>query len=271
MRSTKIPQILGLLVASVLWTAGDRAIAEDPYSFATEYSSGADSYEPLTPTIPPPSQSSGYAGDSFVSNNNDYQQSTSANGWSGASANAGSDGSMLTYNAIELGYRYIDPKGSSIDGSHGLGASVSFALMQPFFIKAGFNWTSGSGGDSLRSAKNADYSLTTVTVAGGAYMSLTDKLHFVGEVGFIYAKLDASRSRVNYEEVGIYVRPSLRYQALDNLEVQGGVTVGSNDDYDSKILDLSAYYRVLPQLDLNLGADFGDENRTLKAGVRVRW
>ena len=143
--------------------------------------------------------------------------------------------------------------------------------MNPFFIKAGFNWTSGTGGNTVAAAANADYDFSTISVAGGAFMPITDKLHFVGEIGLIYANLDANGLGVSYTDAGVYVRPSLRYQALDNLELQGGVTVNSTSDYDSRSIDFGAYLRVMPQLDLNLGADFGDETRTMKAGVRLRW
>jgi hypothetical protein len=55
------------------------------------------------------------------------------------------------------------------------------------------------------------------------------------------------------------------------LELQAGVTVSSTSDYDSKTFDFGGYFRVLPQLDLNVGADIGDVNRTFKTGARLRW
>lgn len=234
---------------------------------------GAGLYTGVAPSLPPPPPDSGYGGNSLFPTTapaNSYQQPQSAkmNSW-GASGAGGA--SLLSYNYIDGGYRYIDPRGNALDGSHGIGVTLSMALFNPFFIKAGFNWTSGTGGNTVAAAANADYDFSTLSVAGGVFMPITEKFHFVGEVGLIYANLDANSLGLSYTDAGIYVRPSLRYQAMDNLEIQGGVTVNSTSDYDSRSLDLGAYLKVMPQLDLNLGADFGDETRTMKAGVRVRW
>jgi hypothetical protein len=239
---------------------------------------GNGPYTGIAPSVPAPSMESGY-GQSLLSpasaNYNYYPQQAQTNAWSGfrqgAAGGSGGGVNLLSYNYIDGGYRYIDPRGGSLDGSHGLGATISLALFNPFFIKAGFNWTSGTGGNTAAAAAGADYDLSTISVAGGVFMPITQKLHFIGEVGLVYANLDADRLGLSYTDAGIYVRPSLRYQAMDVLELQGGVTVNSTSDYDSRILDFGAYFSVLPQLDLNLGADFGDENRTMKAGVRVRW
>jgi hypothetical protein len=235
----------------------------------------------IAPSVPPPGVETGY-GQSLLSpasaNYSYYPEQAQTNSWNGiknqnrgAGFGGGGGVSLLSYNYIEGGYRYIDPRGGSLDGSHGLGATISLALFNPFFIKAGFNWTSGTGGNTAAAAAGADYDLSTISVAGGVFMPITQKLHFIGEVGLIYANLDADRLGLSYTDAGIYVRPSLRYQAMDALELQGGVTVNSTSDYDSRVLDIGAYFSVMPQLDLNLGADFGDENRTMKAGVRVRW
>ena len=90
-------------------------------------------------------------------------------------------------------------------------------------------------------------------------------------VNIVTNNFDADTAKRSYTEAGVYVRPSLRYQMVDWLELQAGVTVTSMDDYDSKVLDIGGYFRVLPQLDVNLGMDFGDEIRSLRAGGRLRW
>lgn len=270
MKSMKVAQALSILAATCL---GHMASAEQ-FVYSPP-GAGAGTYSGVAPSLPPPAPNSGYGSPSFVSQpaapNYGYgtQQPAPANTWAGSTI--GNSMSMLSYNYIDAGYRYIDPKGNSFDGSHGLGATVSFALFQPFFVKAGLNWTSGSGGNTVKAASNANYSLSTISIAGGVYMPITQKLHFVGEVGLVYANLDATSSSLSYTEAGVYVRPSLRYQALDFLELQGGVTVSSTSNYDSKLIDLGAYLRLMPQLDFNLGADFGDESRTMRAGVRLRW
>jgi hypothetical protein len=273
MKSMKVAPFLSLSAALCL--LGPMASLAQQYTYSPP-SSGAAGYPGVAPTLPPPAYNSGYAAPSFVPQqaapNYGFQQPAPTNSWAGEPANGMAAGaSMLNYNYVDGGYRYVDPKGGALDGSHGLGATMSFALFQPFFIKGGFNWTSGTGGNTVGAAADADYSLSTISIAAGAYMPITQKLHFVGEVGLVYANMDASSTAVSYTDAGVYVRPSLRYQALDILEIQGGVTVNSTSEYDSKVLDLGAYLRVMPQLDLNLGADFGDQNRTMKAGVRLRW
>jgi hypothetical protein len=238
---------------------------------------GGGPYTGVAPTVPPPSVSSGYGQTMYspASANYSYyppqQQSAKTSVWGSTQPGAGGSASLLSYNSIDAGYRYIDPRGNALDGSHGLGLSVSLGLFNPFFVKAGFNWTSGTGGNTVAAAANADYDFSTISLGGGVFMPITDKLHFLGEVGLIYANLDANALGLSYTDAGVYVRPALRYQAMDNLEIQGGVTVNSTSDYDSRSFDLGAYFSVMPQLDLNLGADFGDETRTMKAGVRVRW
>ncbi len=235
----------------------------------------ADAYTPVSPILPPPAADSPYAGPTLMEPDLPAQQDYSfrevatTNSWNTASASLAS--SMLSYNFIDANYRYLDPKGGSLDGSHGLGVSLSLALFEPFFVKAGLNWSSTSGDQSARGAASAGYDLATVSVAGGVYLPITQRLHFVGEVGLVYADLDADGSDISYSEAGIYLRPAVRYQMTEWLELQGGVTLSSTDDYDSESLDLGAYFRVFPQVDLNVGFDFGDSNRTFRAGARLRW
>jgi hypothetical protein len=229
----------------------------------------------VEPQLPAPSIDSPYAGPTLMNpqpQTYGFDQPAATNNWGGVqTVQQSMQGSMLNYQYLELGYRYRDPKGGAYDGSHGLGGTLVLALPATFFIKASMDWTSGSGDRSVAGVRNADYDLSTISVAGGVYMAIKPNLHFVGEAGFIYANFDADTSKRSYTEAGVYVRPSLRYQMVDWLELQAGVTVSSMDDYDSKVLDLGGYFRVLPQLDVNLGMDFGDETRLLRAGGRLRW
>ena len=276
-----------LALACLLWPAAAHAA---PFPGAPSYpgatgggytvpAAGAGLYNgqsvaPISPTLPPPQMGSPYTGPTMMEPtamqpmSYGYPQPAPANSW-GIQQAAGV--SMLNYSYIEAGYRYIDPKGGAYNGSHGLGLSLVMALPTIFFLKGSFNWTSGSGTKNVAGVANADYSLSTITIGGGAYMAITQKLHFVGEVGLVYANFDADGINRSYTDGGIYIRPSLRYQLVDWLELQAGATVSSTSDYDSKIIDFGGYFRVLPQLDVHLGADFGDATRTLKAGARLRW
>lgn len=232
-------------------------------------------YPGMSPTLPAPAMGSPYAGPTMMEPapmNYGYQQPAQANSWgSTVQQSMGGGTPLLNYSYIEAGYRFIDPKIEGANGSHGLGVALVMDLPTIFFLKGSFNWTSGSGDRTTRGAANANYKLSTITIGGGAYMAITQKLHFVGEIGLVYANFDADGLNKSYTDGGIYVRPSLRYQVVDWLELQAGVTVSSTSDYDSKVLDFGGYFRVMPQVDLNLGADFGDVNRTFKAGARLRW
>jgi len=232
-------------------------------------------YAGMSPTLSAPSMGSPYAGPTMADPyaGYGYQQPAQTNSWGSTvqQSMGGSGPSMLNYQYAEAFYRYVSPKDSDYNGSHGLGVALVMPLPTIFFLKGSFTWGSGSGEKTARAAANADYDLSTITVGGGAYMAITQKLHFVGEVGLVYANFQADGVNKSYTDGGIYVRPSLRYQVLDWMEVQAGVTVSSTDDYDSKVFDVLGYFRVFPMFDLNIGADFGDVTRGFRAGGRLRW
>lgn len=233
-------------------------------------------YPGIAPSLPPPTLGSPYAGPTMMDPMPPppppaygFQQPAPTNAWGGIQQSV--EGSMLNYQYLEVGYRYLDPKGGDYNGSHGLGGTLVLQLPAMFFLKASVNWTSGSGTKTARGVKDADYDLSTITIGGGLFMAVKPNFHFVGEAGFVYANFDGANRNHSFTEAGIYVRPSLRYQMVDWLELQTGVTVTSMSDFDSKIWDLGGYFRVMPQFDLNLGFDIGDQNRTLRAGGRLRW
>lgn len=277
---------LTLLALSCLATAvsaqSPNAPAYPGYGYSAQPPAGAGlygntGYNAVSPTLPSPTMSSPYAGPTMMNptpppapGTYDYQQPVTTNAWGGMQQSM-TGSNMLNYRYVEAGYRYVDPSGGELNGSHGLGVVLSIDLPTVFFVKGSFNWSSGSGTKNVRGAANADYDLSVITIGGGAYMAITPKLHFVGEVGLVYANLSSSGNNISYTDGGIYVRPSLRYQMVDWLELQAGVTVSSASDYDSKVIDFGAYFRVFPQMDLNLGMDLGDETRTMRAGARLRW
>ncbi|MCW0218684.1 MAG: hypothetical protein OJI67_10210 [Prosthecobacter sp.] len=238
---------------------------------------GNTGYTAMSPTLPPPNMASPYAGPTMMDpvpqpapGTYGFQQPASTNAWGGVQQSMNGS-NMLNYRYLEASYRYVDPRGGDLDGSHGLGVTLSIDLPTVFFVKGSFNWSSGTGTKNVKGAANADYDLSVITIGGGAYMAITPKLHFVGEVGLVYANLSSEGSNISYTDGGIYIRPSLRYQMVDWLELQAGVTVSSANDYDSKVIDFGAYFRVFPQMDVNLGMDLGDETRTMRAGARLRW
>ncbi|GEP43926.1 hypothetical protein [Brevifollis gellanilyticus] len=233
-------------------------------------------YGGMSPTLSAPTMGSPYAGPTMAdpyANYNGYQQPAQTNSWGSTvqQSMGGNGSSILNYQYAEAFYRYVSPKEDKYNGSHGLGVALVMPLPTIFFLKGTFAWTSGSGEKTAKAAANADYELSTITIGGGAYMPITQKLHFVGEVGLVYANFQADGVNASYTDGGIYVRPSIRYQVVDWMELQAGVTVSSTDDYDSKVFDVLGYFRVFPMLDLNIGADFGDVTRGFRAGARLRW
>lgn len=221
----------------------------DPYASAPPPSGGVSSYAPQGSGVysPPPSNA-GY--------------STGATG-----------PNLVNFNNVEVFYRYVDPKSSNLDGAHTIGGALTVALFNPLYLKFGASWGSGPGGSgNLGGAAKADYDFASVQAGAGFHTSLiNERLTFVAEAGLNYTSLKAKDSSLSFSDGSIYVRPALRFTPLDWLELQGGVTVSSADKYDSKMLDLSAYFRVLPMFDLGVGADFGDATRAFRTAVRLRW
>lgn len=175
--------------------------------------------------------------------------------------------SLLSYNYLEGQYRYTNPKGNDLDGSSGIGLELSAQLFQPLYIKGAFDWGSVGGGASSKSG----YDFSSVSMGAGLYMPVLNNFHFTGEIGGTYAKLDAGKTSLSFSDGAVYVRPGVRFTPADFLELQAGVTVNSADTFDSKIIDVGAYMRVFSQMDLGLGADFGNESTSIKGGVRFRW
>ena len=180
--------------------------------------------------------------------------------------------SIVNFDNLEVFYRYVDPKNKSLDGAHTIGGALTVALFNPLYLKFGASWGSGPGGGTVAGAAKADYDFATIQAGAGFHTTLiNNRLTFVAEAGLIYASLKAKDTAVSFSDGSIYVRPALRFTPFDFMEVQAGVTVSSADKYDSKVLDLSTYFRVLPMFDIGIGADFGDTTRALRTTLRLRW
>jgi hypothetical protein len=193
---------------------------------------------------------------------------------SGAANYSGKTGpNLVNFDSLEVFYRYVDPKEADLDGAHTIGGALTVALFNPLYLKFGASWGSGPGGSgNVGGAAKADYDFASIQAGAGFHTSLIhERLTFVAEAGLNYTSLRAKDSSLSFSDGSIYVRPALRFTPLDWLEVQAGVTVSSADKYDSKVLDLSAYFRVLPMFDIGVGADFGDATRAFRTSVRLRW
>ncbi len=201
-----------------------------------------------------------------VSNYSTQPASTASYGMKPAGPN------LVNFNNLEAYYRYMAPKQGGLSGANTIGATLTVALFNPLYLKFGASWGSGTGGGTVGGAANANYDFATIQAGAGFHTPLiNDKLTFVAEAGIVYANLKAQNSSVSFSDGSIYVRPALRFTPLNWLEVQAGVTVSSADKYDSKMMDLSAYFRLLPMFDVGLGADFGDTTRAFRTMLRMRW
>ncbi|WP_395741073.1 hypothetical protein [Prosthecobacter sp.] len=221
-------------------------------------------------SAPMPGQMSSYTPQG-VSNYSSPQPTSANYGNYGGSPRSGPN--MVNFNNIEAYYRYLAPKHGDLAGANTIGATLTVALFNPLYLKFGASWGSGSGGGGIvAGATKSNYDFASIQAGAGFHTSLiNDKLTFVAEAGLIYASLKAKDSSVSFSDGSIYVRPALRYTPLDWLELQGGVTVSSADRYDSKMVDLTAYFRVLPMFDVGVGGDFGDSTRAFRTTLRLRW
>lgn len=236
-----------------------------PPSSPTPYVSAPPTYIDPYATAPAPGPVSSYAPQGSGSS---YTPPPSAAGYS---TKTGPD--IVNFNNVEVFYRYVDPKEANLDGAHTIGGALTVALFNPLYLKFGASWGSGpGGGGNVGGAAKADYDFASIQAGAGFHTTLiNDRLTFVAEAGLIYASLKAKDSSLSFSDGSIYVRPALRFTPMDWLELQAGVTVSSADKYDSKVLDLTGYFRLLPMFDIGVGADFGDTTRAFRTSLRLRW
>ena len=180
---------------------------------------------------------------------------------------SGSGSSMLTYGLLEGFYRYTSFQQDGLDGANGLGVSLSAELFRPFFVRGGFDWGSGSG----KSLGTDGYDFNSVSLGGGAYFAVNDKLHFFAEVGGIYTSLNADRSSIGFSDGAIYLTPGLRFAATEFFELDVSLTATSADEYDKRVVDIAGYYKLFSSMDVGAGAGLGNETRSFFAGIRFRW
>ncbi|MCX6851182.1 MAG: hypothetical protein NTY98_19910 [Verrucomicrobia bacterium] len=213
---------------------------------------------------PQPGQVSSYAPQG-VSN---YSSPPSGTAYGATAA----ESNMVNFRNAEAYYRYLAPKHSNLSGASTIGGALSLELSSLFYLKFGASWGSGTDNSGPGGAGgHAKYHFASVQAGAGFHTQLTNRLTFVAEAGMVYANLKASNSSVSFSDGSIYIRPALRYTPLDWLELQTGVTVSSADKYDSKMLDFTGYFRVLPKFDVGLGGDFGNTSRAFRATMRLRW
>ncbi|OYW71648.1 MAG: hypothetical protein B7Z37_27210, partial [Verrucomicrobia bacterium 12-59-8] len=215
---------------------------------------------------PPPGQVSSYAPQGV---SNYSSQPVSGTNYNYGVKPAGPN--IVNFNNIEAYYRYLAPKEGALSGANTIGATLTVALFEPLYLKFGASWGSGNGG-TVAGATKSNYDFASIQAGAGFHTSLiNNRLTFVAEAGLVYASLKANNTAVSFSDGAIYVRPALRYTPLDWLELQAGVTVSSADKYDSKMVDLTGYFRLLPMFDVGIGGDFGNTTRAFRTTLRLRW
>lgn len=217
-------------------------------------------------SAPQPGQVSSYAPQG-VSNYNSPPPNAGGYGVKPAGPN------IVNFNNIEAYYRYMAPKHGDLGGANTIGGTLTVALFEPLYLKFGASWGSGPNhGGMVAGATKSNYDFASIQAGAGFHTSLiNNRLTFVAEAGLVYASLKSTNTSVNFSDGAIYVRPALRYTPLDWLELQAGVTVSSADKYDSKMLDVTSYFRLLPMFDIGVGGDFGNTTHAFRTSLRLRW
>lgn len=178
---------------------------------------------------------------------------------------AANSSSLLTYGQLEVSYARTTFADKAVKATNGVEIGLMAELFKPLFIHAEFSW----GASSTDSSTKFDFS--RVTIGGGGYIPFSPRFHLVGEVGGIYSSLSASKSKLSFSDGALYIHPYLRFAAADDFELRAGVIATSADNYDSRIIELGAYYRLFSQMDVGLNAGFGDTTNTYDLGIRFRW
>ena len=216
-------------------------------------------------SAPPPGQVSSYA-----------PQGVSGYGSQPVSSSYGAKAvgpNIVNFNNLEAYYRYLAPKHGDLGGANTIGGTLTVALFEPLYLKFGASWGSGpGGGGTVAGATKSNYDFASIQAGAGFHTQLiNNRLTFVAEAGLVYASLKANNTAVSFSNGAVYVRPALRYTPLDWLELQAGVTVTSADKYDSRMIDFTSYFRVLPMFDVGVGGDFGNTTHAFRTTLRLRW
>lgn len=219
-------------------------------------------------SAPPPGNMSSYA----PQGTGGYGAPPPGSAITGSGAYGAAGPGIVNFDNAEVFYRYVDPKASGLEGAHTIGGALTVALFNPLYLRFGASWGSGPSEATAAGATNADYDFASIQAGVGFHTPLiNNRLTFVAEAGLTYASLKTQGNNAGFSEGSIYVRPALRFTPFDFMEIQAGVTVTSADKYDSKVLDLSTYFRVMRTFDIGIGADFGDSTRAFRTALRMRW
>jgi hypothetical protein len=174
---------------------------------------------------------------------------------------------MLSYGNLEGRVIRNTFKDKSIDASNGLQLELMAQLFNPFFLHADFAWS----GSAKTGSKTNSYNFSTIRIGGGGFFAINDRLHLMAELGGMYSSLSAKKDALSFSDGALYVNPTLRFAATEQMELQAGVLMTSADKYSSRVFELGGYWKLFSQMDLGLGLDLGNQGSSYHAGVRFRW
>ena len=178
---------------------------------------------------------------------------------------------LLSYGYLEGRYNFNTFKNiDKLENGSGYGANLSVALMKPLFLHFGLNWLRGT---STTSSK--DFTMSSFSVGGGAYLPLADRFHLFGEIGFRYDSFSGPLTTISKDDFAIYLRPGIRVAATDNLELEADLTFNSTDNLNNRIYSVQGYYALMNMtelgVDVGLGMDISKDVNAYHAGLRLRW
>ena len=178
-------------------------------------------------------------------------------------------GVVGTANADKLSYSYAEAGAGIVDvdeidsgDGYFVGGSVGI----------GNNWlgfAEYSLGKFDESGVSAD--IDEITIGIGAHFAMTDKVDFVGKLGYVDTSLeiDSPIGDISADDNGYMLSAGVRGQATERFELQGAVEYVDFGDSDDTGLEISGQYSFTDMFSLGARAGFSDD--TNEYGVYARF
>jgi len=166
-----------------------------------------------------------------------------------------------SYNFVAAGYQSIDiddvAPGINVDGD-GFGIGGSFELNDSFHVFASYGTADFDFGVDL----------DELQLGVGYRMPMSDKADFIISAAWVQAEVSALGFSVDDDGFGASL--GVRGYVNEKFELAGNVSyVDFGDGGDDTSVGGAARYHLMPNLALELGADFADDITTYGIGVRL--
>lgn len=167
----------------------------------------------------------------------------------------------LSYNFVELGYQNAelddDIAGFSVDGD-GYGIRGSFEVGDSWFIAASYGTLDFDFGVDL----------DQLSVGGGFYMNLSERVDFFASLSYIQAEVSASGFG-SVDEDGYGVAVGMRGMVADRFEVNGSLKYSDlGDGADGTAVAAQALYSFTDAFALGLNIETDDDVTIFGIGGR---